>query len=84
MPLHDITCRACGFMGESLSLSSSAQPVCPSCGSQDTEKHIAASSTLTGKTRQRVPGPGDTGCCGSSPGAAGCAGPGSCCGKNLG
>jgi hypothetical protein len=28
-----------------------------------------------------LPGPTDHGCCGSRPGHAGCAGPGSCCGK---
>jgi hypothetical protein len=32
-----------------------------------------------------MPGLGDTACCGSSPGqASNCAGPGSCCGRNMG
>jgi hypothetical protein len=41
---------------------------------------MSASSSLTGRARQAVPGPGDTACCGSTPSHAGCAGPGSCCG----
>jgi hypothetical protein len=44
---------------------------------------MSATSSLTGKTGQPLPGPGDTGCCGQHPGHAGCAGPGSCCGKTL-
>ncbi len=32
--------------------------------------------------KNSMPGPGDTSCCGSAPSEAGCAGPGSCCGKN--
>ena len=84
MPIYDIHCSACGFEGEVLELNASAEPLCPICGGRETEKRISATSTLTGKGRQSMPGPGDTGCCGSSPGHAGCAGPGSCCGKNQG
>jgi hypothetical protein len=42
---------------------------------------MAAHSSLSGTPSGAMPGPGDTACCGSSPGHAGCAGPGSCCGK---
>jgi hypothetical protein len=45
---------------------------------------MSATSSLTGRTAAGLPGPGDTGCCGSHPGHAGCAGPGSCCGKSFG
>jgi hypothetical protein len=45
---------------------------------------MSTPSSLTGKTPQAVPGPGDTACCGRSVSEAGCAGPGSCCGKNSG
>jgi hypothetical protein len=42
---------------------------------------MSAHSTLSGPISGSMPVPGDTACCGSSPGHAGCAGPGSCCGK---
>jgi hypothetical protein len=42
---------------------------------------MAATSSLTGKAAQSLPGPGDTTCCGSQPGTGSCAGPGSCCGR---
>jgi hypothetical protein len=43
---------------------------------------LSAHSSLSGPRTGRLPGAGDTACCGSAPGtAAGCAGPGSCCGK---
>ncbi|KJS33236.1 MAG: FmdB family transcriptional regulator [Desulfatitalea sp. BRH_c12] len=56
---------------------------CPDCGGTDTQKLMSATSSLTGKAGQPLPGPGDTGCCGQHPGHTGCAGPGSCCGKTL-
>jgi hypothetical protein len=42
---------------------------------------LLAHSSLSGPNRHKVAGPGDTPCCGSTPDMAGCAGPGSCCGK---
>jgi hypothetical protein len=42
---------------------------------------LSAPSTLSGSSAHKMPGPGDTACCGSSPMQSGCAGPGSCCGK---
>lgn len=80
MPIHEIVCNACGYSGEVISLSASSALSCPECGAA-AEKRISATSPLTGRTGQALPGAGDTGCCGSSPGHAGCAGPGSCCGK---
>jgi hypothetical protein len=47
------------------------------------KKLVSAHSSMSGPHKNRMPGLGDTSCCGSSPGEAGCAGPGSCCGKNL-
>lgn len=82
MPIHDIECRDCGHQGETLSLKSGDALRCPACGGRNVVKRMSATSTLTGKSAQPLPGPGDTGCCGSSPGHANCAGPGSCCGKN--
>ncbi len=81
MPLFDIQCRTCGQTGEVLVTSGTAPLICPSCGSGETTKIMSATSSLTGRTAVNLPGPSDTGCCGSRPGHAGCAGPGSCCGK---
>jgi hypothetical protein len=44
-------------------------------------KLLSAHSSLSGPNRHKVAGPGDTACCGSTPGIASSAGPGSCCGK---
>jgi len=79
MPIHDIRCR-CGFEGEVITLGPEAGPVCPVCGNASPERLLSPSSSLSGKAPAGLPGPGDTGCCGSRPGQAGCAGPGSCCG----
>ncbi len=84
MPIHDIVCNQCGYSGELITLDANADLQCPSCGGSDVTRQLSATSSLTGKTGQSLPGPGDTACCGSSPGHAGCAGPGSCCGKNFG
>lgn len=82
MPIYDIVCDDCGFEGETIQLVGSRPLSCPQCGSSEVSKRISATSSLTGRETQAMPGPGDTACCGSSPGHAGCAGPGSCCGKN--
>ncbi|MCB2186433.1 MAG: zinc ribbon domain-containing protein [Deltaproteobacteria bacterium] len=81
MPLYDLRCRQCGHSGEVLTLSPEDTPACPACGSRDTVKEPSRPSSLTGRTGMSHPGPGDHGCCGQSPAAASCAGPGSCCGK---
>jgi putative FmdB family regulatory protein len=82
MPIFEIRCEDCGYAGEVLIIDRSASMICPSCGSQKTTKLMSATSSLTGRGAQPLPGPGDTGCCGSHPGQAeGCAGPGSCCGR---
>jgi len=81
MPIYDIACRKCDYKGEVLAINRTDPVICPSCGTDDVEKLMSATSALTGKTPQRVPGPGDTSCCGSRPSEAGCSGPGSCCGR---
>ena len=80
MPIYDICCQACGHTGEVIELASTNEPECPECGSHHTEKRMAPTSSLTGKSRT-TSGP-DTDCCGGTPGIAGCGGPGSCCGAN--
>ncbi len=82
MPIYDIACPACGYEGEVITRRAGEGLACPQCG-QAAEKRVSPTSTLTGKAGARLPGPADHGCCGSRPGQAGCAGPGSCCGKNA-
>jgi putative FmdB family regulatory protein len=81
MPLYDIECLDCGHQGEVLVTSSGDKVACPSCGGTKTRRLMSAPSSLTGRASEGLPGPGDHSCCGSRPSEAGCAGPGSCCGK---
>jgi len=84
MPIYDIQCRSCGFAGEVLLTASADSQACPDCGSTDTQRLMAPTSGLTGRAPRTHPGPGDTACCGTRPSNAGCAGPGSCCGRPHG
>jgi putative FmdB family regulatory protein len=82
MPLFDFLCLDCGKVSEILVFSDSdSQQKCQGCGGSNLKKMLAAHSSLSGTARSGLPGPGDTACCGSNPTHAGCAGPGSCCGK---
>jgi len=81
MPLFDYQCLECGEVSEVLVAGSGEKPQCPACSSTNLNKLLSAPSSLSGSTRHNLPGPGDTACCGSTPGQASCAGPGSCCGK---
>jgi putative FmdB family regulatory protein len=81
MPIFEITCQGCNYTGETIVLRSGDPLLCPACGSDRTRKLMSATSSLTGKSPQRFPGPADTACCGQSPAQASCSGPGSCCGR---
>lgn len=81
MPLYDYLCLDCTKISELLVTGADETPACPSCGSTDLKKMLSAHSSLSGSRTSSFPGPGDTPCCGSEPNQAGCAGPGSCCGK---
>jgi len=83
MPLFDYQCLDCGNHSEILITGSREQPRCQSCNSANLKKMISAPSSLSGTPGTKFPGPGDTACCGSTPANAGCAGPGSCCGKTA-
>lgn len=84
MPLYEYTCLDCGQTSEILLLSSQDTPECGNCHSQNLKKLMSAHASSSGPAHNHLPGPGDTACCGSAPGqAAGCAGPGSCCGKTF-
>ena len=81
MPLFDYLCSDCGKRCELLVTTTGENPQCTACGSTKLEKLLSVPSSMSGTNKDRMPGPGDTACCGASPGHAGCAGPGSCCGK---
>ena len=82
MPIYEFKCEDCGKVSEILVFSSGEPIKCSGCSSNNLKKLVSATSSLTGSSGQRLPGPGDTGCCGSRPHeASGCQGPGSCCGK---
>jgi putative FmdB family regulatory protein len=81
MPLFDYLCLECGKVSEVLVSSSVEDAQCASCGSGKVKKMLSSVSSLSGAKKSGLPGAGDTSCCGSPPGHAGCAGPGSCCGK---
>jgi len=84
MPLFEFKCEDCGKYSDVLIIGTEDKPVCRSCNSINMTKQISAHSSMSGPAKNSIPGPGDTACCGSSPGqAAGCAGPGSCCGRNF-
>ena len=83
MPIFDYLCIDCGEQSEIIVTSSSDRPACRNCGSVNLEKMISKPSSLSGNAVSGFPGPGDTACCGSNPADAGCAGPGSCCGKSF-
>jgi len=83
MPIYEMICNSCRYQGEVLLLGAETLPACPKCGSQQTQKMMSATSSLTGRDAQAMPGPSDTTCCGQQPGISGCNGPGSCCGKTI-
>ncbi len=81
MPIFEFVCRSCGGVSEQLVLGTAEGVCCPECGGSDLTKLLSAPSSASGvKAGGRLPGSGDTGCCGSAPGTRGCV-PGSCCGK---
>ncbi len=82
MPLFDYLCLDCGKSSEILVFGQADHLQCRGCGSSNLKKLLSAHSSMSGPPKNSTPDLGDTTCCGSSPGEAGCAGPGSCCGKN--
>jgi putative FmdB family regulatory protein len=83
MPIYEIVCQECGKTAETLVFNTQDPLVCPACGSERITKLMSAPSDYGNQTATRFPGPKDTACCGNSPAEAGCAGPGSCCGKQF-
>ena len=81
MPIFEYLCAKCGRMTEILITHSDDVPRCEGCGSTKLKKLLSAQSSLSGSANSRLPGAGDSRCCGTTPADSGCAGPGSCCGK---
>ena len=82
MPLYDYHCETCGKDLEILTDGNAVPPNGSYCGGVNLKKLISAHSSLSGNPSTRLPGAGDTGCCGSQPHQAECQGSGSRCGKN--
>ncbi len=84
MPIFEYTCKECNKVSEVVLIRSGDIPTCSYCNSSNVEKLLSAHASVSGSVKNSKPGPGDTACCGSSPEQASqCAGPGSCCGRNL-
>ena len=81
MPIFEYLCSACATVSEHLVLGGSDTVLCPKCGGREMNKLLSVTSSASGvKDGSRMPGAGDTACCGSQPRSQGCV-PGSCCGK---
>ncbi len=81
MPIFEFLCTSCGNVFEKLVYGSSEEVTCAKCGSSELTRLLSTSSSLSGARQEgKLPGIGDTGCCGSAPSSRGCT-PGSCCGK---
>ncbi|MBA3009003.1 MAG: zinc ribbon domain-containing protein [Proteobacteria bacterium] len=84
MPIFEFKCKDCGKTCELIVFGSEDTPTCSFCNSPHLEKLLSAHAAVSGLVKHTMPGLGDTGCCGSTPGQApNCAGPGSCCGRNM-
>jgi putative FmdB family regulatory protein len=81
MPLYEYLCQDCGQVTEILVMDEEQPLQCGACQSGKLKKLLSAHAAYSGSSSAGLPGPGDTPCCGTSPAEAGCAGPGSCCGK---
>ena len=81
MPIFEFLCTSCGNTFEKLVYENGEEISCGNCGNTVLKKLLSRSSSLSGtKQAGKLPGAGDTGCCGSAPSSQGCV-PGSCCGK---
>lgn len=83
MPIYEFLCVSCGQVSEHLVFGEQDAIRCAACGANELRRILSVSSSASGtKNPGRLPGSGDTACCGSSPTAGGCI-PGSCCGKTV-
>ena len=81
MPLFEYVCVDCGETSEVLMVATDAVASCEACGSRNVEKLLSAHSSASGsRGGGALPCGQGAGHCGTTPEAAGCPGPGSCCG----
>lgn len=81
MPIYEYTCSDCGKTIEVLVMGAGDAPECSACAGKNLQRRLSVPAAYSGQSSDRIPGPGDTACCGGTPGHSACAGPGSCCGK---
>ena len=82
MPIFEYKCKDCEKVSEILVVGSKDAPVCRFCRSHNMEKLLSAHASVSGPVKNSMPV--HTACCGLSPGqVSDCAGPGSCCGRNM-
>ncbi len=81
MPIFEFKCQECGETSEILTTVSKTELECKACGSKEMTKLFSVPSSLSG-AKASMP-EFSPGCCGTSPDQAGCAGPGSCCGRQM-
>ena len=68
MPIFEFACTSCGNVFEKILYGISDEVSCAKCGSSELTKLLSKSSSLSGvKPQGKLPGTGDTGCCGSAP-----------------
>ena len=80
MPIYEFECLDCGHQTEILMNARETDlAVCGRCGSRDLRRLISAHAAVS--VSGRFPSDSADRCCGSD-NPAGCAGPGSCCGKH--
>ena len=83
MPIFEFLCTSCGNVFEKIVYAGGQELCCEKCGGAELTKLLSAPSSLSGvKSEGKLPGSGDTGCCGTSPSSKGCV-PGSCCGRAM-
>ncbi|MDR3556859.1 MAG: zinc ribbon domain-containing protein [Syntrophobacteraceae bacterium] len=83
MPIFEFSCPSCGNVFEKIVYGNSEEVRCEKCGGSEVTKLLSTPSSLSGvRAEGRLPGAGDTGCCGGSPSSKGCV-PGSCCGRAM-
>jgi len=78
MPIFEYKCQDCGKFSEIILFGPDDTPACRYCNSRNLKKCLSAHSSMSGPVKSRMPGHGDTACCGSSPGESAVrSGPGS-------
>ncbi len=82
MPIYEFECVECGHTTEILMASTETDlVVCGSCGSRNLKKLVSAHAAVS--STSGFPESAADRCCGSEGPPTTCAGPGSCCGRDV-